>query len=240
MAKRPFDPQATLDDLLAVARERFGELVFDRVDLPGGPLEMLQVKDMPAYIDKLLARAGAGKNVELPLWAKIWPTNVVLSMFLDKYPFPEGFEFLEIGAGIGLAGLVLARRGYGVTLTDIEPDALLFCRINALRNGLGDRVDIRLADFTRDRLGRTFDVVVGCEILFRESFFAPLGEFLDAHLADRPEAEIVLGSDGHRKGLPFFRTASESYLLSRRDFPFKDLECGEDKTACLYRLRRKP
>ncbi|MGE4292807.1 MAG: methyltransferase [Desulfovibrio sp.] len=239
MAKQPFDPHASLDELLATARSRFGEVVFDSVSMAGGPLEILQIKDMPGYIEKLLARAGAGKNVELPLWAKVWPTCMVLSMFLGKFPFPEDFEFLEIGAGVGLSGLVLARRGYRVTITDIEPDALLFSRINALRNGLADRVEIRTADFTKDRLGRKFDVVAGCEILFRKSFFEPLGRFLDAHLSDRPGAEIVLGSDGARQGLEFFKSEAGKYDMMRTDLGYRDLECDEQKTACLYRLRRK-
>ncbi|WP_022661901.1 class I SAM-dependent methyltransferase [Paucidesulfovibrio longus] len=239
MTKPPFDPNASLEELLAKARARFGELVFDQVEIGGAPLDILQVKDMPAYIDKLLARAGAGKKVDLPLWAKVWPTNVVLSMFLGKYPFPQDFEFLEIGAGVGLAGLVLARRGYAVTITDIEPDALLFSRINALRNGLADKVDIRIADFTKDRLGRRYDVILGCEILFRKSFFEPLGLFLGEHLSDRAEAEIVLGSDGARQGLDFFKKAAETYAMMRKDVEYADMECDEQKTACLYRLRRK-
>lgn len=235
-----FDPNASLDELLATARSRFGELVFEPVELAGGPLEIIQIKNMPVYIDKLLARAGAGKHVELPLWAKVWPTNVVLSMFLEKFPFPTDFEFLEMGAGVGLAGLVLARRGYAVTITDIEPDALLFCRINALRNGLAENVRIMPADFTRDRLGRTFDALVGCEILFRESFFAPLRDFMAAHLAERPDAEVIFGGDGARQGMAFFKRVSQEYAVMRKDLEYKDLECGEQRTACLYRLRRKP
>lgn len=239
MAIQPFDPNDSLEALLNIARKRFGEVFFDQVKLADGSLDILQVVDMPAYIDKLLARAGAGKSVDLPLWAKVWPTNVVLSMFLEKYPFPEGSEFLEIGAGVGLAGIILARRGYRVTITDIEPNALLFCRINALRNGLADRVDLAQVDFTKDRLGKSYDFVFGCEILFRDSFFVPLRDFLAAHLREMPEAEIILGSDGARQGLEFFKSVADRYAMMRKDVPFKDMETGDEKTACLYRLRRK-
>ncbi|MEF2144995.1 MAG: methyltransferase [Desulfovibrionaceae bacterium] len=239
MARNRHNLNAPLEELLERARSCFGEVVFERVELSGGPLDILQIKDMPAYIDKLLAKSGAGGKVELPLWARVWPTNIALSLFLEKCPFPDGAQFLEIGAGIGLAGLTLARRGFTVTISDLEPDALLFCRINALRNGLGDQVRIEQVDFTKDRLERRFQAVIGCEILFREVFFAPLAAFVAAHLDDRPDAEVILGSDGLREGRGFFQLIQSDYDMMRKDVPYTDTESGERKNACLYRLRRK-
>lgn len=239
MAKAPFDPRASLDELLHTARSRFGEVEFQEVGLSGGPLEILQIRDMTAYIDKIVARAGNSGDVQLPLWAKIWPGSVVLSMYLERCPLVDHGRYLEIGAGVGLAGLILARRGVHVTLTDVEPNALLFCRINALRNGLEQNVDVVAADFTRDRLEGTFDGILGGEVLFRQSMFEPLGAFLGAHLAPRPDAEIVLSVDSQREGIPFFKAVCDDYAIMRQDVPFSDKESGEQRTACLYRMRRK-
>jgi len=41
---------------------------------------------------------------------------------------PNNSECLEIGAGIGVAGLFAAAFGYEVTITDIDEYALLFAR----------------------------------------------------------------------------------------------------------------
>ncbi|MDD4731394.1 MAG: methyltransferase [Desulfovibrio sp.] len=239
MAKPPFDPKDSLEALLHTAQARFGEVHFQQMELAGGPLDVLQIKDMPGYIDKLIARAGAKGQVRLPLWAKIWPCCMVQAMFLEKCPVVADGRYLEIGAGVGLAGLALARRGVRVMITDLEPDAMLFCRINALRNGLEDRVDLRVVDFTRDRLDTTFDGILGCEVLFRAQMFAPLRNFLGVHLKERPDAEVVLGTDGNRESTPFFQAASAEYDIMRRDVPITDLENGERKTASLFRMRRK-
>jgi tRNA1(Val) A37 N6-methylase TrmN6 len=53
-----------------------------------------------------------------------------------------GEHAVELGAGVGAAGLALARRVAGVTVTLVEIDAALvaLARDNAGRNGLGDRV----------------------------------------------------------------------------------------------------
>jgi predicted nicotinamide N-methyase len=43
---------------------------------------------------------------------------------------------LEVGAGLGLAGLALAQAGFRVVITDYDEDALAFVRASAERNGL--------------------------------------------------------------------------------------------------------
>jgi tRNA1(Val) A37 N6-methylase TrmN6 len=54
----------------------------------------------------------------------------------------EGERAVELGAGVGVAGLALARRiaGLDVTLVEIDPALAALARGNAARNGLADRV----------------------------------------------------------------------------------------------------
>ena len=53
-----------------------------------------------------------------------------------------GQHLVELGAGVGAAGLSVARRidGVGVTLVEIDPELAALARDNAARNCLGDRV----------------------------------------------------------------------------------------------------
>jgi tRNA1(Val) A37 N6-methylase TrmN6 len=53
-----------------------------------------------------------------------------------------GEQAVELGAGVGAAGLALARRieGLAVTLVEIDPALAALARDNAARNGLADRV----------------------------------------------------------------------------------------------------
>jgi tRNA1(Val) A37 N6-methylase TrmN6 len=53
-----------------------------------------------------------------------------------------GERAVELGAGVGAAGLALARRiaGLGVTLVEIDPALTALAHDNAARNGLADRV----------------------------------------------------------------------------------------------------
>ena len=53
-----------------------------------------------------------------------------------------GEHAVDLGAGVGAAGLALARRvaGLAVTLVEIEPALAALARENAARNGLAERV----------------------------------------------------------------------------------------------------
>ncbi len=58
-------------------------------------------------------------------------------------PGGDGDRAIELGAGVGAAGLALAARvaGIRVTLSDIDPNLVALAAENAARNGLADRVD---------------------------------------------------------------------------------------------------
>jgi tRNA1(Val) A37 N6-methylase TrmN6 len=59
-------------------------------------------------------------------------------------------RLIELGAGVGAAGLAVARRVDGVALTmvEIDPALVLLAQENAARNGLGERTRIICLDVT--------------------------------------------------------------------------------------------
>src|SRR6476646_9546255 len=62
----------------------------------------------------------------------------------------HGEHAIELGAGVGAAGLALARRiaGLNVTLVEIDPALAALAEDNARRNGLGERVRVAVLDVT--------------------------------------------------------------------------------------------
>lgn len=239
MSVQDFDLEQPLEALIAEADRRFGGIVFENVTVGGVDLAIPQIKDMPRYLDRLVGKTRPGESVELPLWAKIWPSCLMLSMFMTRCPLEKGASVIELGAGVGVAGLAAAKKGIAVTVTDIEPDALLFSRIGALKNGVEDLVNVVRCDFTKDALDRRYDMIMGCEILYQDHVYEPLHEFLEAHLSEDATAEIVIALDSVRKGKGFFQRAEDRYAMMRQSFPYKDEESGQERAAVLYRLRRK-
>ncbi|MDK2955038.1 MAG: lysine methyltransferase 3 [Desulfovibrionales bacterium] len=220
-----------IHELMQQAGRKF-KVDFKSVKSGDQTIEVLQIQNMTDYLERLAARSDG--PVDLPFWAKIWPTCVFAGYLLGSTK-GAGKSLLEVGAGVGVCGLLAALAGYEVTLTDVDEDALLFCRINILKNGLSGRAQTAKADFTKDRLGRVFDVFVGCEVLYRPQNYPGLLEFMDLHLAEDGEAFFAM--DDSRAGREFFQAASQGYEI--RVLPVPAVGKGETRRSVVYRLRRK-
>jgi tRNA1(Val) A37 N6-methylase TrmN6 len=61
-----------------------------------------------------------------------------------------GDHVIELGAGVGAAGLALAQRVSGVTVTllEIDPSLAALAEQNAMQNGLANRVQVAVLDVT--------------------------------------------------------------------------------------------
>jgi release factor glutamine methyltransferase len=122
---------------------------------------------------------------------------------------PPGGRVLDLGAGSGVIGVVAARLAASVIAVDVNPAAVRCARINALLNGVEDRVEVREGDLFDTVRGERFDLVAfnppylpgeprdALQRAFRsgdvlERFSAGLGD----HLAAGGRALVVLSTDG--------------------------------------------
>lgn len=232
------DLTAPLDELLDAARERF-DVAFQPLTIGETTLDILQIADMADYVDRIAAHS-RGESIELPFWAKLWQTSILLGYFVQRLP-AEGKSLLDIGAGIGVCGLFAAAHGFRTVITDIHPDALLFTQISILKNGLDDRAGVRRVDFTTDRLEERFDYVIGSEVLYKEDNYRPLVKFLLAHLKNTAEAEAVLAKTYGRTAKKFFTLAEKEFQMASKTVGFKATgDEDPDKHLCtIHRLRAK-
>lgn len=229
-------PDTRLDDLLTLARTRYA-VHFEPVRLGEVAIDVLQISDLNAHIDRLLARASGPETLRLPFWAKIWPASFPMSLLLTRMDPAGGPRLLEIGAGVGLCGLVAARRGFDATISDIEPEALLFIRASILKNGLEATARAALLDFSTHRLETRFEVIVASEALYIPGSHVPLADCLLEHLA--PGGQVLLASDIARPAPKFFAHASRHFAMQRMEanYPGED---GQTKTSILFRMRALP
>ncbi|MBI9111514.1 methyltransferase [Maridesulfovibrio ferrireducens] len=229
-------PEASFDELLAAARNKFGAIKFESVKIGGKELEIAQVVDMPAYLDSLIDKIRGGKKIELPLWAKIWPSSMVLGVYLLKFKPVEKATFLEVGAGGGICGLLAASRGYNVVLSDVDDDALLFCRLNAVRNNLDDKISVKKIDFCSDEMNEKFNYIIGSEVLYQENIQIPFYHFIEKHLSKDDGSETLLAMDKKRSGRLFFEEAQKNYRLMRQEVSFAGNETEGKTLISLVRM----
>ena len=94
--------------------------------------------ETPPDLDALLDHAAAEhpQAVDaIPYYAILWPSAIGLARYLWEIRGElAGRPMIELGCGLGLPSILLARLGFTVTATDFHPDAAPWLRHNARLN----------------------------------------------------------------------------------------------------------
>jgi predicted nicotinamide N-methyase len=175
---------------------------------------ILKVRDTNALLDAITADDFSADE-RLPYWADIWTSSLALASFCLHETDLQGKHVLELGCGLGLAGIAAAKAGAIVTLSDYERDALDFARYNAFLN-LSDEMFSRSTflhfDWRHLPALRKFDMIIGADIVYERRNFFPLIDALTALLSQ--DGFAVFTEPGRSIGECFFQMLrEESYRL---------------------------
>jgi predicted nicotinamide N-methyase len=97
-----------------------------------------------------------------------------------------GKQVIELGCGLGLAGITAGLVGSKVLFTDFVPNALEFVQKNAQLNGLSDDCyRTTILDWEDPRILEQFDVILGSEIAYDYFFHGALIRLLQRILKVR-------------------------------------------------------
>ncbi len=126
----------------------------------------------------------------LPYGVALWPSGVALAYDLAARGVAlAGRTVLELGAGVGLPGLVAASLGARVTQTDNQELAMSVCQLNARRNGI-EGIDFRLVDWVAWHDEAVYDYIIGADILYGNALHPALCHIFDTNLA--PGGHVLL------------------------------------------------
>jgi predicted nicotinamide N-methyase len=152
--------------------------------VPGRETRVLDIWAV-AHLDRIVdakALLRSADPPDPPYWALPWIGARAIAARLLTAPPAATTRVLEIGCGLGLAGVAAGIAGASVLFTDYVAGALAFARTNAEHHGLAS-FETRLVDFTRDRLDARFDLVVAADVVYEPQSYEPLVDFLFAHTA---------------------------------------------------------
>ncbi|MBA2347574.1 MAG: methyltransferase domain-containing protein [Solirubrobacterales bacterium] len=160
----------------------------------------------------------------MPYWAELWPSAIALAKVLARREL-GGRRVLELGCGVGLAGIAAAVGGARVTLTDWAPEAIAVAQANARRNDV--EVEARVVDWRAPEelvAAAPWDLVVLADVLYEERNVDAL-----LPLLPRLGPEILLADPDRAGATPFLEEASTGWRI----------DTTRDDTVLVHRLRAR-
>jgi predicted nicotinamide N-methyase len=152
--------------------------------------------ERPADPDRLLNDPGVlslnRRDDYMPYWAYLWPGAVLLAEAVAREPWPLGTEVLEIGCGLGLAGLTALAVGVRrVCFTDYDEAPLDFVVRSAALNGFTpDRFTTRRLDW-RDLPAERYARILGADVLYERRLVPLVAGLIQGMLAPGGEALLA-------------------------------------------------
>lgn len=164
------------------------------LDVGGQPFQLRVLADLQQFDDPDGRAADLGiSSAQWSLFGQVWPAGQRLADAMHEFEI-DGKRILELGCGIGLASLVLQRRGADIVASDIHPQAEPFLAYNAALNAL-PAVHYRQLrwDVALPTLGR-FDAIIASDVLYERGQVALIGEVIER--CAQPTAEVVITDPG--------------------------------------------
>ncbi|MEZ4863661.1 MAG: methyltransferase domain-containing protein [Caldilineaceae bacterium] len=142
------------------------------------------VTDQDALLD------GVNEVEHVPYGFLLWESAVALARWLVQHRDQvTGRRVLELGAGVGLAGLAAQQVGATVWQTDHRTDVLLLAAHNARQNGLTPSHQF-VADWRAWDHDARYDLLLGADILYERAMHPHLAPIFRRNLA--PGGRLLL------------------------------------------------
>jgi predicted nicotinamide N-methyase len=178
----------------------------------------------------------------MPYWAYLWPGAYLLADAVARERWPvavtesSSTQVLEIGCGLGLAGLVALAHGLAVQFTDYDQTPLEFVARSAQESGFDpSRYSIRRLDW-RLLPDETFAVILGADVIYEARLVPLVAQLLAELLA--PEGLGLIASP-YRVAAEEFPTALAARGLICTPVPATARsEDGRMIVGTIYRVRR--
>jgi predicted nicotinamide N-methyase len=182
-----------------------------RLDAGAHQLEIFAPADPDSLLDDPTVEARYKKDNYLPYWPVIWPSSLMLAEHIltapqsppapPDCPAAPPARAIELGCGLGIAGIAAALRGWHVTFTDYDPEAVDFAAFNATCNHIPPHlVEARHMDW-REPMDAKFDWIIASDVLYERRLHTMLLQAMDQLLT--PTGEIWI-SDPQRNSAADF------------------------------------
>ncbi|QDV32452.1 class I SAM-dependent methyltransferase [Tautonia plasticadhaerens] len=208
------------------------------LEVGGRAIRLCRPADPDRLLDDPVVLDWNARDDYMPYWAYLWPGAFLLAEAVAVEPWGPDLTALELGCGLGLAGLVGLDAGLSrVVFTDYDLAPLRFVGRSATANGFGpDRVSTDLLDW-RDPPDARYPVILGADVLYERRLVPLVVGVLRALLA--PDG-VALVSGPYRVATEDLGPALSAAGLRSESSPIRsEDEHGRPLRGTLHRIRRR-
>ncbi len=149
-----------------------------------------------------------GDNVTFPFWAKIWASAKAMTIFLQQEPqWILGKTVIEIGAGIGLPSLCIAKQTKHLIISDYNADAVALLEMN-IRHLHLNQVKAMQLDWNEFPDNIKSDTLLLSDINYEPDQFEALLKLIKRFLS--AGSTIIIATPQRIMAVPFAEMLSES------------------------------
>lgn len=153
-------------------------------------------------------KAVTGLLEVLPYGTALWPASIALAHELaSRGDALADLNILELGAGVGLPGIVAASHGAHVTQTDQYEMVASLGQLNAQRNQVEPLINYRPVDWRDWHDPAQYDLIIGADILLVDSLRPPSAGMIalfDQHGWTYETQFIKMGEGDERREFALF------------------------------------
>lgn len=182
----------------------------------------LRVHQPAPRFDDLVDEIMDDPDANFPWWALIWPAALALAGHLIDGT-PRSGRAIELGCGLGVAGLGGAMSGLAMEMTDLEPMAIRCARTSAIDNQL-DIPAPRVLDWFAPGDVEQYPLVIGADVLFEPDYHAVLLALLPRLIA--PDGRALLSDPGRSDARPFLERAAKHFdirVIDERTIRYEEM-----------------
>ena len=235
-----FDPPRTH----ATPPEAISDLVLETVFVGDYTFILERPRGIDHLWDHPAVRSAYAADEYIPYWSELWPAGRMLAKAIvreDWLPYERLFgtplPALEIGCGLGLAGIAALAKGMRVTFTDIDVTAAELAGANAKRNGFTDFTTAAV-DARSVPPGLKVPILFASDVLYEPRLIQPVVTFVKRVLL--PGGVCLVGDADRISARPFHREVYDAGLAITAT-PTRVSEPGGTRTkGTIYRITQPP
>ncbi|HQY87244.1 MAG TPA: methyltransferase domain-containing protein [Tepidisphaeraceae bacterium] len=176
------------------------ELSFTRAADPDAVLDAICLEEEQRRANPPVNLEPQLEPLRMPYWAAVWESANALGEFaLSMDRSWRDARVLDLGCGMGNAGMILAAAGANVTLVDIDRDALLFAELNI--HPWRESCSVKRIDWNVDRLSDRYELILGSDVLYEREQWDGFEAFIKIHLDEN--GIVLIGEPGRAQAEAF-------------------------------------